>query len=153
MSRPRLPFMPHPEGVLVTFDENEIELLTQIPEFLATVGEVEDDPAADRLAVPVYLDDPEASAEWWRLMGPELDQSRAADRSAFAMVVEAAREGTVASIGESEAFLRVLNEARLALAARLGIEVEEDYEGLSENDRAALDYLAGLEELLTAALS
>ncbi|MGH9199095.1 MAG: DUF2017 family protein, partial [Acidimicrobiia bacterium] len=53
---------------------------------------------------------------------------------------------------EAEAFLRVLNEARLALAARLSVEVEADYDQLAPEDRAALDYLASMQEFLLAAL-
>lgn len=149
---PSVPFLPDPGGVLVTLDPDDIEFLAQIPEFLASLGAPGEDPAADRLQVPVYLDDPDASSEWWRLMGSELDQARAADRSAFELVVEAAAEGTVMSKAEAEAFLRVLNEARLALAARLKVEVEDDYEALSEADRGALDYLAGMQGLLLTAL-
>ncbi len=59
----------------------------------------------------------------------------------------------MASIAEAEAFLRVLNEARLALGARLGVEVEADYDELPEDDRSALDYLAGMQGLLLVALS
>ncbi len=153
MRTPSIPFLPDPAGVLVTLDESDIEFLGQVPEFLAGVGAAAEDPAAARLAVPVYLDDPAASEEWWRLMRSELDQARAADRSAFMLVVEAARKGTVMSTAEAEAFLRVLNEARLALAARLKVEVEEDYETLLEADRGALDYLAGMQGLLLAVIS
>jgi hypothetical protein len=148
-----VPFLPDPGGVLVTLEEDDIDFLSQIPEFLAGVGSVADDPASARLRVPVYLDDPEASEEWWRLMGSELEQSRLADRSAFELIVEAAASGTVMSIPEAEAFLRVLNNARLALAARLKVEVEEDYERLLEADRGALDYLAGMQGLLLMVLS
>lgn len=148
-----VPFLPDPGGVLVTLEADDIDFLSQIPEFLASVGSVADDPAAARLRVPVYLDDPEASEEWWRLMGDELEQSRLADRSAFELIVDAASTGTVMSIPEAEAFLRVLNNARLALAARLKVEVEEDYEGLKKADRGALDYLAGMQGLLLMALS
>jgi hypothetical protein len=56
-------------------------------------------------------------------------------------------------MAEAEAFLRVLNEARLALGARLGVEVEADYEELPEDDRSALDYLAGMQGLLLVALT
>jgi hypothetical protein len=145
--------LPDPNGVLVTLNADDIELLSQIPEFLGTVGSIPDDPAAARLQVPVYLDDPEASEEWWRFMGTELDQSRRADRSAFELIVEASATGTVMSLIEAEAFLRVLNEARLALAARLKVEVEEDYEALDEPDRGALDYLASMQGLLLLVLS
>jgi hypothetical protein len=153
VSAPSIPFLPDPGGVLVTLDPDDVELLSQIPEFLRTVGAVEGDPAAERLQVPVYLDDPEASEEWWRLMSSELDSSRTADRSAFELIVEAAGEGTVASVAEAEAFLRVLNEARLALAARLKVNVEDDYDRLDSADRGALDYLAGMQALLIEVLS
>lgn len=148
-----IPFLPTPDGILVTLEPDDLDLLRQIPEFLMGLGGPDQDPAAARLRVPVYLDDPVASGEWWRLMGEELDQSRVADRSAFGLILEAASAGTVASIAEAEAFLRVLNEARLALGARLGVEVEADYEQLAEDDQAALDYLAGMQELLLVALS
>ncbi|HEY7565731.1 MAG TPA: DUF2017 family protein [Acidimicrobiia bacterium] len=147
-----IPFVPTPDGILVTLEPDDLEFLSQLPEFLDSLGSPEDDPAAARLRVPVYLDDPDASAEWWRLMESELGQARIADRSAFGLIVEAAAAGTTASTAEAEAFLRVLNEGRLALAARLAVEVEEDYERLSEADRGALDYLASLQQLLLAAL-
>jgi hypothetical protein len=148
-----IPFIPTPDGILVTLEPDDLDLLRQIPEFLLGLGEPDQDPAAARLQVPVYLDDPAASGEWWRLMGEELGQSRVADRSAFALILESASGGTVASTAEAEAFLRVLNEARLALGARLGVEVEADYERLADDDQAALDYLAGMQELLLVALS
>ena len=148
-----IPFLPTPDGILVTLAPDDLDLLRQLPEFLAQLGEPGEDPAAARLKVPVYLDDPESSDEWWRLMSGELAQSRAADRSAFALILDAATAGTVASIPEAEAFLRVLNESRLALGARLGVEVEADYAELPEDDRSALDYLAGMQGLLLVALS
>ena len=50
------------------------------------------DDVLERLEVPVYLDDPEANADWWRLMKGELAASRNADRSAFTLLVEAAAD-------------------------------------------------------------
>jgi hypothetical protein len=58
----------------------------------------------------------------------------------------------VASVAEAEAFMRVLNESRLALAARLGVEEEGDMERLEEDDRGALEYLASVQQLLVIAL-
>lgn len=147
-----IPFIPTPDGILVTLEPDDLEFLKQIPEFLDLLGDPETDAAAARLQVPVYLDDPVASSEWWRLMSNELTQSRAADRSAFALILEASSAGTTASVAEAEAFLRVLNEGRLALAARLSVDVQEDYEDLSEADRGALDYLASMQQFLLAAL-
>jgi hypothetical protein len=137
---------------LVTLTPDDLELLNQLPEFLESLGSPADDPGAARLRSPVYRDDGAASDEWWRLMAEELSQSRAADRSAFGLIMEAAGSGTVASFAEAEAILRVLNEARLALAARLGVQDEGDIELLESDDQAALDYLAGMQQLLVVAL-
>lgn len=147
-----IPFLPVPDGILVTLTPDDLELLNQLPEFLGSLGSPEEDPAAARLQSPVYLDDHEASEEWWRLMASEFEHSRAADRSAFSLILESAGSGVVASHAEAEAVLRVLNEARLALAARLGVQEEGDVELLDADDQAALDYLAGMQQLLVVAL-
>ncbi|HEY7705373.1 MAG TPA: DUF2017 family protein [Acidimicrobiia bacterium] len=133
-------------------EPDEVEFLAQVPLLLADVASFAEDPAAARLEVPVYLDDPEANTDWWRLMKGELVSSRNADRSAFALLVEAAAEGTVASRLEAEAFLRVLVEGRLALGARLGVDTDDDYEKLDPADLGALDYLAQMQVLLLACL-
>ena len=54
---------------------------------------------------------------------------------------------------EADAFLRVLNEGRLALGARFGLEVEEDHDQLPEEQRDIMDYLGWLLEDLTSELS
>lgn len=118
---------------------------------LTGIGAPGTDPAADRLRVPVYLDDPEANSEWWRLMGEDLDAARRADRAVFEKAVSSAQPPTL-SRPEADAMLRVLNEARLALGARFGIEVEEDHATLSEDSRQVMDYLGWIEEELTVEL-
>lgn len=144
--------IPNPDGtVSMALGDEERGFLSQIPRFLAGVGESPEDPAAARLDITAYLDDPEAAEEFRRFMRPELDQSRAADRSAFVELVEAGE--VTMSRGEAEAMLRVLAEGRLALAARLGVEVESDYETLGEADAAALSYLAQLQVSLIEILS
>jgi hypothetical protein len=105
------------------------------------------DPAGSRLRSPVYREDEEANEEWWRLMGPELAESRSADRRTFNRLVEAAGDVDLDD-SEADAVLRVLNEARLVLGSRLGVEVEADYEKLSEEGRWVLDFLALLQEEL-----
>ena len=119
-----------PEGVQLRLTDIEVTFLTDLPRLLAGLGTAESDPAAARLAPPVYLGDPEADAEWRRLAGTELEASRRADRSAFESVLEAVsdslpesaasdREESVGSAvisrAEADAVLRVVNEARLVL--------------------------------------
>lgn len=140
------------DGIEVNLTPEIRMLLGDVLPMLARVGERKGDPAAERLQVPVYLDDSESNDEWWRLMGPDLDAARKADRNVFKTTVETDGPTTL-SHDEADGFLRVLNEARLALAARLGVEVEEDYEGLPEESRAVLGYLGVILEDLTDELS
>jgi hypothetical protein len=142
----------HPDGLEVQMPDWMVAFLSEIPELLATVGPVGEDPAAGRFQVPVYLDDAEANADWWRWMGRELDESKAADRSAFAEILTAAEEGVVVSELEAYAMLRVLTETRLVIAARAGLEIEADYETLDEHTLAVLNTLALLQENLIEAL-
>ena len=146
------PFVRTPDGIRVTLPAGLVEFLRDVPTALDLVGAADDDPAAGRFRVPIYLQDGEANEEYWRWMGTELDESRAADRSAFATVLESAEEGVVVSLGEANGILRVLVEIRLALAARLGVEVEEDYAELDHTDAVVLDTLAELQLLLLQAM-
>ena len=146
-------FVAEADGIRITLPHGLAEFLADVPAALDHVGSVEGDPARDRLSVAVYPDDRDADDEYWRWMGDELDQSRAADRSAFATLVEGAEEGVLASTAEAHGFLRVLVEIRLALAARLGVETEEDYGRLDETDAIVLDTLGELQVLLLRALT
>jgi len=140
------------KGIVVSFGPQEREFLADVLPLLAGIGEVGVDPAATRLTVPVYLDDPESNEEWWRLMGLELAEARRSDRDVLRKVVQA-DDSTVLSDEEANSFLRVINEARLTLGARLGLEVEEDHDQLEEDGRRVLDYLGWILEELTTELS
>lgn len=135
----------------VRLSSEERLFLGDVLPLLAGVGAPGSDPAADRLQVPVYLDDPDANQEWWRLMGSELDAGRRSDRAVFEKIISS--DGPVGlSNAEADAVLRVLNEARLALGARFGIDVEEDHDDLPEESRQVLDYLGWIQEELTLEL-
>lgn len=140
------------KGIKTDFSSAERTFLRDVLPLLAGVGTVGEDPAATRLKVPVYLDNPEANEEWWRLMGRDLGEARRSDREVFERVVGSEAPVTL-SDGEADAFLRVLNEARLILGARLGVEVEEDHDQLPEDQRQVLDYLGWILEELTDELS
>ncbi len=139
-------------GIRVRLSPDERIFLGDVLPLLAGIGAPGADPAADRFKVPVYLDDPESNEEWWRLMGQDLEASRQADRLVFQKMVTG-EEPVVLDDEESDAVLRVLNQARLALGARLGIEVEEDHAGLAEDSRQVLDYLGWIQEELTVELT
>lgn len=139
-------------GIQAVFSDEELAFLGDVVPMLMGIGSSGDDPAATRLNVPVYLDDPSSNVEWWRLMGPELSEARDSDRRVFTRVVGSPGPTTFAE-GEADAFLRVLNEARLVLGARLGVEVEEDHDRVPEEGRRALDYLGWIQEELTEELT
>jgi len=148
------PFRPVGGGIELTMAPWESDALQVIPQLLDSVGAEHEDPAAGRLDQAPYPDDPQASAEFRRLMADEMGQSRAADRSAFALTVEQAARGVVLSAGEAEAWLRVLGEARLVLASRLGIN-EDGWEDELPDDNpsvALLHYLGWLQQSLADTL-
>ena len=139
------------EGIEVTLSPEERMFLGDVLPLLAGIGARGSDPAADRLNVPVYLDDPDANEEWWRLMGQDLESARRADRAIFKKSVSS--DGPVIlDDEEADAMLRVLNEARLALGARFGIDVEADHDELPEDSRQVIDYLGWIQEELTLEL-
>lgn len=78
------------------------------------------DPAARRLRYRAHARDAGAEARFRELTAGSLEADRAADRGRFATSLQRG------ALGEEDAgsWLRVLSEARLALAARLGIEGE-----------------------------
>jgi len=140
------------DGVEIEIERGLVDFLLQFPTLLDQIETGEDDPAAQRLHVPIYLDDAESNDEYWSLMGSELDRSREADRSAFREVLGAAPDGTIASRQEAYAMVRVLNEARLALAARFGVETESDYETLEAPENDILQAVGELQMALLWAL-
>lgn len=138
-------------GIEASFSPEERMFLGDVPSLLAGIGAPGTDPAADRLKIPVYLDDQEANEEWWRLMGRDLQAARRADRAVFEQVISS-DEPVVLGYEDADAVIRVLNEARLALGARLGIEVEADHDELPEDSRQVMDYLGWIQEELTVEL-
>lgn len=137
-----------PEGVEVDFRPEESILVGDVLSVLGRLGDPSEDPGAARLAPPVYLDDPEADSEWRRLAGAELSSARRADRSALEMVLEAVDtaqgEEVIVSAAEAEAMMRVLNEARLVLAARWGVDTPDAYEDLRPEASNVLSFLGWL---------
>lgn len=139
------------DGIRMELSPQERVFLGDVLPLLAGIGAPGTDPAADRLRVPVYLDDQEANQEWWRLMGEDLESARRSDRTTFQRAIGSEEPVTLSS-EEADAMLRVLNEARLALGARFGIDVESDHEELPEDSRQVLDYLGWIQEELTIEL-
>lgn len=133
-------------------DPAESSFLSDMVRMLENVGQVEGDPGEKRLNVPAYLGDAEAAEEWRRLVGDQIEDGRAEDREVLRSAVEGEGNVELEPAG-AEAILRVVNEARLVLAARLGIEVASDYEHLDAGGTVALHFLGLFIEDLTDELS
>jgi hypothetical protein len=84
-------------------------------------------------------------------MGDDLHTARLSDRSVFLRTISGDAEPL--NDEDANAVLRVLNEARIVLAARVGLEVEDDHDKLPDDSRQVLDYLGWIQEELTLELS
>lgn len=173
------PFGSHPDGVAVRVGDDHLLALELLPDLLDSVGAAEGDPALSRLTPSAYPDDPEAQEEYGRMINPELEREREADRRILDNLLAAREriagseetkrksgksgtdgtsETTVLGQEETESLLRVMNESRLTLAARLQIE-DDIWEKMPArpNEEAPammlLRYLTYLQEALIDALT
>ncbi len=145
-------FRTAPGGVTARLSTADAAILGRIPDLLDTLGEIGDDPAAARLAPGAYPDDPEADQEFRRFSDGELRRGRVDDREAFLRTVV---PGAVELTAEDAArWLRVINETRLLLGARLGI-TDDGWERSAVDGgsrETLLHYLSWVQERLLAAL-
>ena len=149
-----------------TFERGELELLKGLPEQLRTLyGADDDDPARARLFPRAYLDPTaeQAEAEWQELVQPGLLEARLDALSTLETTIAAAeptkRDRLVVHLSaeEANAWLSVLNDARLALGSRLGVTDDTDVTEVSPDDPngaviAAYTWLTYLEGELVEAL-
>jgi hypothetical protein len=94
-------------------------LVAQLRELLGT-----DDPTLARLFPPAY-DDPDRDAEYQRLMGDELMGRRLAHLDVLESTLDATRLQEEELVG----WVSALNEIRLVLGTRLGVEQDPDDAG------------------------
>lgn len=128
-----------PDGIEIRLAKGLDEVLRQVPDWLSSVGRAGSDPAADRLTPHAYTDDAEAGSEFDRLMLPELEVGRVHDRGVYVDSLEQASHGPI-SLGTEEVFsvLRVLDEGRLVMAARLGVDSDDWAPGSGVDDSPEL---------------
>ena len=95
-----------------------------------------------------------------RFAGTELSAARTADRSSLETVLDALAEAhsrgessVTVSLEEANAMLRVVNDARLVLGARWGIDTAEDYQRLRRESSEIMDYLGWVVSDLAITLS
>jgi hypothetical protein len=127
---------------------------------LSDHAEVPDDPVLARLLPDAYRDDPEASGEFRRYTEQGLRSGKiAAARTVLATLPQGGGRIRL-SEPEAQAWLRALNDVRLALGTRLGVtdDFDEQVTDLEADDpRSAYvgvyQWLAFLQETLVHALS
>lgn len=99
-------------------------------------AERSDDPAVARLLPDAYIDDDEAASDFRRFTERSLRDGKVANASSVITSLEQAGEKVVLSDAEVHAWIGFLNDARLALGARLEIS-DENHDALmdlSEDD-------------------
>lgn len=134
-------------------------------ELAAMVGmsdssDVPDDPVLARLLPDGYRDDQDAAQEFRRFTESGLRSAKVESAQTLLQTLPASGGKVKLNAEQAEAWLRSLNDVRLALGVRLG--VTEDFDGLSEDVGAddprfaytqVYQWLAFLQESLVAALS
>ena len=134
-------------------------------ELAAMVGisdsaEMPDDPVLARLLPDGYRDDPDAANEFRRFTETGLRSAKVESAQMLLQTLPSGGGRVKLSQEQAEAWLRSLNDVRLALGVRLG--VTDDFDGLSEDVRPddprhayvqVYQWLALLQESLVSALS
>lgn len=127
---------------------------------LSDSAEVPEDPVLARLLPDGYRDDPEAAHEFRRFTESGLRSAKLESAQTLLQTLPASGGKVRLSAEQAEAWLRSLNDVRLALGVRLG--VTDEFDGLSEDlveDDPRFAYiqvyqwLAFLQGSLVAALS
>jgi len=127
---------------------------------ISDAAEVPDDPVLARLLPDGYRDDPEAASDFRRFTESGLRSAKVESAQLLLRTLPAGGGRVRLSPDQAEAWLRSLNDVRLALGVRLG--VTDDFDGLSEDVKPddprfayiqVYQWLAYLQGSLVAALS
>lgn len=136
------PFRREGDTIRVTVGAPERSALVRLPDLVAGAGD-----AGGRLDYRTHPDDDQREAQFRALVGDDLAGLRGADWRAFGAGLSSGR----LDLDQAEAWLRVIGEARLVLAARLGIDHdgwEEEADPRDSPEMALLSYLGYLQESL-----
>jgi hypothetical protein len=127
---------------------------------LSRSAEIPEDPVLARLLPDAYRDDPEASGQFRRYTEQDLRSGKVAAAMTVLETLPAAGGRVRLSQPEAQAWLRALNDVRLALSVRLGVtdDFDEQVEEIGADDpRSAYvwvyQWLAFLQDSLVEALS
>lgn len=118
------------EHCVATFAADEVRVLRKVASEvvgLLTDGFEHDDPVVGRLFPDIYPEDPADSAEFRRYTEGDLKTGKIDQAGAILAALPAGTGGEVRLDGEAaEAWLRALNDARLAMGVRLEIKPDTD---------------------------
>jgi uncharacterized protein DUF2017 len=133
-------FRRHGEQCVARFAADEVAVLRQVAsEVIGLLSENfdRDDPVVERLFPDVYTDDVEQSAEFRRYTEGDLKTAKI-DQAAAILAALPEGGGAVVRLDAeaAEAWLRALNDVRLALGIRL--DVHDDTDLLEELDDAVM---------------
>lgn len=133
--------------------EVERQVLRSLPGQLRQLLE-EKDPSTARLFPPAYRDDPQRQSDYEHLVRDDLTAQRLQALS----VVEETLDAKKLREDQLVAWLGALNDLRLVLGTRLGIQVETDGEEVPDDDALAelfalYHYLGWLESQAVDALA
>ncbi|MFV2011108.1 MULTISPECIES: DUF2017 domain-containing protein [unclassified Micromonospora] len=119
--------------VVAVFSPDEVRVLRKVAGEvvnLLTDGFERDDPVVDRLFPDIYPDDPASSAELRRYTESDLKTAKIDQAGAVLAALPADAGDTGAEVrldGEAaEAWLRAINDARLAMGVRLQVRADTD---------------------------
>jgi len=157
------------EELAVVLEAGEAAVLTRLCEELTTLlnaggGGEQSDPVLERLFPRAYLDptEEEAEAEWQRFVHDDLVDGRrqavaTVEGSLAGALVRRGRFELTLSQEQAQAWLAVINDARLALGTRLNVTEDMDLSRLNPDDPDTAPYavywwLGVLEERLVDVL-
>ncbi|WBB98192.1 DUF2017 domain-containing protein [Solwaraspora sp. WMMA2080] len=119
--------------IVAVFSPDEVRVLRKVAGEvvgLLTDGFERDDPVVDRLFPDTYRDDPASSAELRRYTESDLKTAKIDQAGAVLAALPADADDTGAEVrldGEAaEAWLRAINDARLAMGVRLQVRADTD---------------------------
>jgi hypothetical protein len=135
----------------VGLGDAERDLLRALPEFLDGTALDDGGPAWATERHRVHRRDPGAERRYQELTGGMLDDARRTDRR----LVGESLERELLTITEADAWVRVIGDARLRLAARLGIEEAgwEEAEDREPVEQSMLRLLGFLQDVLVSELT
>ncbi|MGI5491973.1 DUF2017 domain-containing protein [Microtetraspora malaysiensis] len=169
-------FTPAGEGVSIVLDSGEVAVLASLVSQILTLvepgvtgedpleralgigsGEVPSDPVLARMFPSAYAEDDKASEEFRRYTEATLRDGKRADARTL---LDTAEPGVVKLTAEQAgAWLRALNDVRLALGIRLEVteQIHEEMEEMSEEDPrypalVIYEWLTYLQDTLVRAL-